>query len=184
VARSRQRAIRTCDFPPGIGVRLVHIQLVEELRHGAIVVLTSEQEDLIVARGIGDDGGAGTGRRRVRDLLSDFVKLLLLFLVLGEDGINIAVFGIAVVRGRASGFGLFVFLGGFLFLLLGYASLFGVFALFGLFLVFRHGDVIALSMEYSSSCALVRCVFCYVRESFSGICRVEFQLLESQFETF
>jgi hypothetical protein len=62
-----------------------------------------------------------------------------------------AVFGIAVVGGRASGFGLFVFLRGFLFLLLGDASLFGVFALFGFLLVFRHDDVMALSIDYTSS---------------------------------
>jgi hypothetical protein len=67
-------------------------------------------------------------------LFGDFVELLLLFLVLGEDGVDVAVFGIAVVGGRASGFGLFVFLRGFLFLLLGDASL-----------------VMALSIDYTSS---------------------------------
>ena len=127
VAGSRQRGVGAGDATPGVRVDLVDEQVVEEGRHGAVVGLAAEEEELVRVAGRGDEGGRGARGRRVADDFGDFEELLLLFLVLGEDGVEVGIVGVAVVVVGGVLLGLFACL---LLLLLGHAGfLFGFFGL-------------------------------------------------------
>ncbi|EKG10521.1 hypothetical protein MPH_12379 [Macrophomina phaseolina MS6] len=87
VTGARERGVGGGDLAPLVSVDVVDEEVVEEVGEGAVKVLATEEEELVVVGGRADEGRGAARRWRLRNGLGDLEELFLLTGIFCQHGV-------------------------------------------------------------------------------------------------